>query len=130
MAAGDLFDDSPNRAWAQTQRANHRESVAWAHLLLAEDAIVDGELHRVVWHAEQALRFTPYSEQAFRLLMVAHVGLGSRELGRLTYRRCVNSLWRTLRLDPTPHTAALAVALLSGAGFDELTTLLAPPAAA
>lgn len=130
MASGDLFQDSPNLSWAQSERASHRESVAWVHLLQAEDALVDESLHRAVWSAEQALRFTPYSEHAFRLLMVAHLGLGSRELARLTYRRCVNTLWRGLRLDPTAHTTLVATAIASGAGLDELLTLLAPAAAA
>ena len=130
MSGADLFDDSPDRGWAQSKRLDHREAVAWAHQLLANDAIDGRNLHRAVWHAEQVLRFTPYAEHAFRVLMVTHIGLGSRELARLTHRRCVNTLWRHLRLDPTTHTASLAVAIESGAGFDELVTLLAPAAAA
>lgn len=130
MAKSDLFDDSPDRGWAQAMRLQHRESVAWAHQQLADDAIAERDLHRVVWHAEQVLRCTPYSEHAFRVLMVTHVGLGSRELARLTHRRCVNTLWRHLRLDPTGHTTAVAAAIDSGATFTDLVALLAPSVAA
>lgn len=130
MSGVDLFDDSPDRDWAQSMRLHHRESVAWAHQLLADDAIDGRDLHRVVWHAEQVLRYTPYAEHAFRVLMAAHVGLGSRELARLTHRRCVNTLWRHLRLDPTAHTVSFAAVVESGATFDDLVALLAPAAAA
>jgi DNA-binding SARP family transcriptional activator len=130
MSGVDLFDDSPDRGWAQSMRLTHRETVAWAHRLLADDAIGECDLHRVVWHGEQALRYTPYAEHAFRVLMVAHVGLGSRELARLTHRRCINTLWRHLRLDPTGHTVLVAAAVEAGATFDELVSLLAPAAAA
>ncbi|MFZ4718497.1 MAG: AfsR/SARP family transcriptional regulator [Ilumatobacteraceae bacterium] len=130
LGDGDLFADSPLPARAEPHRATHRESVSWAHLVLATDALSEFELHRAVWHAEQALRFTPCAEHAYHLLMVAQVGLGERDLSRLTHQRCVTTLSRDLGLAPTALTDMLRHAVEHGAGPAEMARLLVPVAAA
>lgn len=130
LGDGDLFADSPDPVRAAAHRATHRESVSWAHQVLATDALADDDLHRAVWHAEQALRFTPCAEHAYHLLMVAHVGLGDRDLARLTHQRCVATLERDLGLAPTALTDTLRQAVEQGAGRAEMARLLIPVAAA
>ena len=92
--------------------------------------LAGGDLHRAVWHGEAALRCTPFSEHAYRLLIVAHQGLGDTDLARLTLRRCITALRRGLAIDPTTQTLALAGHAQAGATLDELVAMLQPALAA
>ncbi len=130
FGSDDLLADSPTPLLAQRERHAHGETVAGAHLWLADAALAADELHRAVWHAEAALRFAPFAEHAYRVLMVAHAGQGNRELARLTLRRCVTTLQRGLRIDPTTHTVAIGVHVQTGASLIDLLALLQTPLAA
>ncbi|MFM2077739.1 MAG: hypothetical protein RJA49_1629 [Actinomycetota bacterium] len=123
IAASDLLEDSPYAAWAQIDRDMYRDRVARAHLWLAGDSILDGEMHMALRHCEDALRFAPYSEQAFRLMMVANYSLGHDDLARSTYRRCCAVLEAGLGLDPTSATSDLAGAIDAGAPISEVIAL-------
>ena len=130
MATDDLLADSPIPAAAVRERESHRETVAGAHLCLAAGALIAGELHRAVWHGEAALRCTPFSEHAYRLLIVAHHGLGDSDLARLTLRRCFTTLQRGLGIEPTAQTLTLVGHAQAGATLDELVAMLQPALAA
>lgn len=126
LAGGDLLEDSPYAAWAEEDRFRYRARVARCHLWLAGDLLADGELHAVLRHSEAALRFAPYSEQAFRMQMVANQALGYGDMARATFRRCVTVLGDDLNLDPTSDTVAVAAAVDAGAPIGELIAMLSP----
>ena len=126
LVRGDLLEDSPYAAWAEDDRFQYRERVARCHLWLAGDLITDGDMHVALRHCEAALRLAPYSEQAFRMQMVANQALGFGDMARSTYRRCQSVLGADLNLDPTSDTMSIAGAIDAGAPISELISMLSP----
>ena len=72
-----------------------------------------------VRHSEAALRFAPYSEQAFQAIMVANHALGHTDQARMTFARC-REVAESLEVDPTTETADIAAAIAAGTPPREL----------
>jgi DNA-binding SARP family transcriptional activator len=126
LAHGDLLEDSPFAAWAEADRYRYRDRLARSHLWLAGDLLADGDMHVVLRHCEAALQYAPYSEQAYRLQMVANYALGCSDMARSTFHRCRRVLADALDLDPTSDTVAIAAAIDGGAPVSELVSMLSP----
>lgn len=126
IADDDLLADSVYASWAQVDRDLYRDRVARAHLWLVNDHLLDGDMHLAIRHSEEALRFAPYSERAFRLLMVANYALGLDDMARSTFRRCRHVLATGLNLDPTSETVSVAAAIDAGAPIAELVAMGSP----
>jgi DNA-binding SARP family transcriptional activator len=120
MASDDLLDDAPYAPWAATERELYRSRVTRAHLAIARDCLAAGQYDCAMRHGESALRFAPYSEEAFRTLMVADHALGHADLARAAHRRCRQVLADQLGVDPTSETEAVAAAIDAGMPADEL----------
>jgi hypothetical protein len=73
-------------------------------------------------HAEAALRFAPYSEEAFRIVMLANYALGHDEIARRTGSHCRTLIGDDLGTDITTVTRDMAGAIDAGVPFDELVT--------
>lgn len=134
MANRDLIDDSPYAAWVQHDRDLYRGRVARAHLALARHHLGIGNHEGAVRHGEHALRFAPFCEEAFRVIMVSDHAMGMSDLARVTLVRCRQVLGDSLGLDPSTETETVASVIDAGvpagelvrAFLDrELTTLLA-----
>jgi DNA-binding SARP family transcriptional activator len=115
LARGDLIEDAPYAPWIQPHRDVYRHLVARARLWLAHDCVLAGDYAAAIRHSEDALRITPYSEQAFRTIMVSDHALGYQDLARATYVRCRELLADSLDTDPTTETARVASAIDAGA---------------
>ncbi len=90
--------------WVQEERLVYNDRTTRAHLDLARDWLTEGELAPGLRHAERALSLAPYSEEAFRLIMLANYGLRHRDLVRRTYDRCRATLGRsTWESAPAPR---------------------------
>lgn len=120
LAGGDLLDDAPYATWALVERDRYRTKVARAHLSLARDALAARQFCIAVHHAEEGLRVAPYSEEAFRVIMVADHAAGHADLARLAHLRCKQLLSDELGVDPTSETEAVAAAIDAGVPADEL----------
>jgi DNA-binding SARP family transcriptional activator len=82
LVHGELLEDNPYAPWAEADRQTYRDSTARLHLWLALDHLVGNRPREAVFHAQQALTFAPFSEQALRILMVANHVLGLADLAR------------------------------------------------
>ncbi len=82
LAHGDLLEDAPYAPWAQWDRHVYRGRISRAHLALAHDSMMVGHYAAAVRHSEAALRFAPYSEQAFQAIMVSNYALGHTDQAR------------------------------------------------
>lgn len=120
VAVGDVLEDSPSASWAQADRDAYRDRVTRVNLLVADGMVVDGDYTTAIQHAERALQFRPYSEQATRLLMLANHGLSQTELARQAFDRCRGLLADELDLDCSTETVELAGAISAGASIQEL----------
>ncbi len=114
LVQGDLLDDAPYAAWAADERERYRAGVARAHLWLARDCMVLRNFGGSVRHAEASLRVAPYSEEAYRTLMVADHALGHSDLARSAHLRCRQTLADHLGVDPTSETEAVGAAIDCG----------------
>ena len=113
LAHGDLLEDAPYAPWAQWDRHVYRGRISRAHLALAHDSMMVGHYAVAVRHSEAALRFAPYSEQAFQAIMVANYALGHTDQARMTFARC-REVAESLEVDPTTETADIAAAIAAG----------------
>ncbi len=114
LAHSDLLDDAPYAPWAQDERERYRAGAARAHLWLARDCMMLHNFAGSVRHAEESLRFAPYSEEAFRTIMVADHALGHADLARRAHLRCRQTLGQHLGVDPTTETEAVGAAIDCG----------------
>ena len=120
LARHDLLDDAPYAPWAMAERERYRGRVTRAHLAIARECLGAGQYDSAVRHGESALQSSAYSEEAFRILMVADHALGHADLARTAYRRCRDVLAEHLGVDPTSETDAVAAAIDAGMPADEL----------
>jgi DNA-binding SARP family transcriptional activator len=120
LVRGDLLEDAPYAPWAQAERDQYRSRVARAHLWLGRDAVLIGCHEAAVRHGEAALRVAPYSEEAFRIIMIADHALGHADLARHTHLRCRQTLAECLSVDPTTETENVAAAIDGGMPPTEL----------
>jgi len=120
LARHDLLDDAPYAPWAVAERELYRSRVTRAHLAIARECLAAGQYDCAMRHGESALQFAPYSEEAFRTLMVADHALGHADLARAAHRRCRQVLAEHLGVDPTSETEAVAAAIDAGVPADEL----------
>lgn len=120
LARGDLVEDAPYASWVQPHRDVYGNLVARARLMLAHECVLAGDYVAAIRHSEHALRTTPYSEQAFRTIMMSDHSLGHSDLARATYVRCRNLLSDALNTDPTTETGHLASAIDAGARPSDL----------
>ena len=123
IARADLLADSMYASWASVDRDLYRDRVARAHLWLASSYLQEGDLHLAIRHAEEAIRFAPFSERAYRSLMVANYGLGLDDMARSAFRRCRAALATGVDLDLTSETVAVFAAIDAGAPFGELIAM-------
>lgn len=120
IARHDLLDDAPYAAWAHHERDLYRGRVARAHLALARHCLSVGNFDGAVRHGEEALRCAPYSEEAFRTIMVADHALGLSDLARRTHLRCRQVLGDDLGVDPASDTELVASLIDAGVPAPEL----------
>ena len=121
----DLLEDSPYAPWAHAERLVYRDRVARAHLAIARDDLACGDSSAALRHSDHALRFAPYSEQAFRLIMAANYALGHDDMARATFARCRVLLADELGVDPTTETHIVSTAIDAGAPVNEVVARVA-----
>lgn len=120
LVRGDLLCDLGDPPWLVAERELYRDRATRAHLLLGEDLLTSRAFGSSIAHAEAALRVRPYSEEAFRIIMLANHAMGHTENSRLAFVRCRALLAEHLGHDPTTETEDLAAAISAGAPGDEL----------
>ncbi len=130
LATGDLLEDAPYAEWVQEERDRYRQRVVRTHVLVGEDALADGDLSVALRHGDAAIGLIPSVEEAHRLVILAHHGLGHGELSRRAYTRCVDTLRSELDVEPSADTELLAERVATGTPMSELVTPSARPHAA
>lgn len=120
LANGDVLEDEPYASWAEPDRALYRERIGRARVAAARDALVECAPANALRHADAALQTTPFSEGAYRIIMLANYVLGHEDLAHAAFTRCREVLGHQLGVDPTSETAQLAAAIDAGAPAGDL----------
>lgn len=108
---GPLLEHERYDEWVQDERLLYEDRVTRAHLDLARDWLGEGDRLTCLRHAELALTHDRYSEEAYRLIMVANYDLGHHDAVRRALERCRNVLDRELGVGISPETSGLAACM-------------------
>ena len=119
-ARHELLLDAPYAPWASEAREHYRCHTTRAHLALAKWHLRNERPQFALHHCDDALRFSPYCEEAYRLSMIADSLLGHVDLAHMTYLRCTRTLRANLGATPSAETLALAEAIRIGMSAAEL----------
>lgn len=111
LSTGELLEHARYDEWVQQDRLIYSQRTTRAHLCLARDWLLEGEPSPALRHAELALGLSPYSEEAFRLLMLANHDLGYHDIVRRVLATCRSTLGKELGVACSPETEAVVRAI-------------------
>ena len=107
MYHGEYLPDAIYEDWS----SGERERLAALYLTgaghLARLLLDEGELIEAIDWSQKVLAVDNCWEDAYRLLMRAHVANGNRPLAIRTYRQCQEALANELGLEPMAETTGL-----------------------
>jgi len=113
LYGGDYFQDDPFEEWATTRRQHLRDLYLNLLVKLAILAMERADFDACVGYGHAIVREDALSEDAYRLLMLAHARLGNRARALRWYELCAQALRRELNLTPSAATERLRDEILS-----------------
>jgi DNA-binding SARP family transcriptional activator len=128
LASGTVLEHARYDEWVQEDRAIYEDRVTRAHLDLALDSLAEGQRSVCLRHAEIALSRDRYSEEGYRLVMLANHGLGRHDAVRRTVGRCRTVLDRDLGVRCGPETERMLAAIEARAAEVEILRAFYPTA--
>jgi len=128
MARGPVLEHARYDDWVQEDRLVYEDRVTRAHLDLALDSLAEGERAACLRHAEIALGRDRYSEEAYRLVMLANHGLGRHDAVRRAAERCRTVLDQELGVACGPETERLLAAIEARAAEADILRAYYPSA--
>ncbi len=129
---GDYFEEDPFEDWALLRRQHLRDLYLNLLVKLAVLALERGDYQDCITHCHEIVRQDDCSEDAYRLLMLAHAHRGNRARALRWYALCEQTLFRELAVEPSATTRALRDEILSNEPDDDDRSLrqrlgLGPP---
>ena len=128
LSSGPLLEDARYDEWVQEDRLVYEDRTVRAHLDLALDWLVEGERSTCLRHADLALARDRYSEEAYRLVMLANHGLGRHDAARSALCRLKAILDRDLGVGCAPETERMASAISSRTPESDIVRAFYPTA--
>lgn len=128
LARGPVLEHARYDEWVQEDRLVYEDRTTRAHLDLALDSLAAGERSVCLRHAEIALSRDRYSEEAYRLVMLANHGLGRHDAVRRTVGRCRSVLDRDLGVGCGPETEEMLAAIEARAAEVDILRAFYPTA--
>ncbi|MCA9955738.1 MAG: bacterial transcriptional activator domain-containing protein, partial [Anaerolineales bacterium] len=104
---GDYLQAFPYETWSHEERERLRARFLHAADRLAESLAGQGAWERVITLSQTILQQDDCWENAYRLLMQAHIQQGNRVQALRTYQRCETTLQAGLGVTPAPATVQL-----------------------
>ncbi len=104
---GPFLPDNMYEDWTVVERERLSMLLNEVALNLGEQLLQEGVVHEAIGLGWRVLEHDQTNEEAYRLLMRAHIALGERSTALRLYARCVSSLRSELNIDPLPETVAL-----------------------
>ncbi|MGA8046645.1 MAG: BTAD domain-containing putative transcriptional regulator [Dermatophilaceae bacterium] len=108
LYSGPLLEHARYDEWVQEDRLVYEDRATRAHLDLSLDWLREGERALSLRHADIALSRDRYSEEGYRLIMLANHGLGRHDVVRRALERCRSVLERDLGVPCSPETLRMA----------------------
>jgi DNA-binding SARP family transcriptional activator len=114
--AGDFLADEPYLEWAAPRRAELSLRAVQVHSRLVEAYAGQQRYGPAVLLGRRILSIDPCNEPVHRRLMRCYAASGQRHLALFQYHEMAATLWRMLRIGPSPESAALYERLRRGSG--------------
>ena len=115
LDGGDVVEDDPYAAWAETPRRRAEALRRRARAGLWTASLAAGDTRSALDAATAAVDSDPFDEEAHRVIMRASHRRGDRGAALLAYKRLERSLHDELGVAPSPETAGLYEAIVAGA---------------
>jgi DNA-binding SARP family transcriptional activator len=110
LTSDSVLVEYPVARWAETARDLHRGLLRRARHIVADAALLAGDLTTARVAARSAVTADPLDEPAYRYLMRAHHAAGESDRAVRAYRELRATLAAELGIDPAPSTVALHLA--------------------
>jgi DNA-binding SARP family transcriptional activator/HEAT repeat protein len=107
LYGGPYLPDNTYEDWTVVERERLAMLFNDAAIRLGALLLEEGAAHEAIGLGWRVLETDPTHEDAYRLLMRAHVSLGERSSALRLYARCVAVLRDELGVEPLPETTAL-----------------------
>lgn len=114
LYGGIFLPDSLYEDWSVVERERLGLLFNKAALRLGTLLLEEGLAHEAIGLAWRVVEYDQAQEEAYQLLMRAHMSLGERSTALRLYARCVAALHSELGVEPLPETVALYESLRGG----------------
>ncbi len=114
LYGGVFLPDSLYEDWSVVERERLALLFNMAALRLGTLLLEEGQAHEAIGLAWRVIEYDQAQEEAYQLLLQAHISLGERSTALRIYARCVAALRTELGVAPLADTVALYEALRGG----------------
>ena len=104
---GDFLPDDGYAEWADSRREELRRKYLGLLFRMARIYEDRGTARKAISFYEKAVEFDPFSEEAYRRLMVLYAGMGKRNEALKIYKACEKALREGLDAEPEALTMSL-----------------------
>jgi DNA-binding SARP family transcriptional activator len=111
---GALVEGTIDDVWVGSERDRYSQLVVQNLMAITELQLKSADFAGALCHSEAVLKIEPYSEEAFRLLMLAHYAMGHETSARKTFERCRKLIQDEFQQDCTSGTESLAASMDAG----------------
>jgi DNA-binding SARP family transcriptional activator len=107
LYCGDYVEDEPYAEWTFLRRETLRDSYMSVLSMLAQISLEWEDYTGAIIWAQKLLVQDSCNEDAYRLLIASHIGLGQHNRAAHWYSMCVRTLGSELGIQPSTRTSAL-----------------------
>jgi DNA-binding SARP family transcriptional activator len=124
LRRGAVLEDALDEPWIQDLRYIYHERASLNLVMIAKAQLSTRNFTNAIRSAEAATGLEPYSEEAFRVIMLGQYALGHHTSARKTFEHVRDLVWTDLATDLTQVTEDLAAAIDAGESPSELIARL------
>ncbi len=126
LRRGAVLEDALDEPWIEDVRYMYHDRAALNLVIIARAQLAAGNYVAAIHSAKTAIGLEPYSEEAFRVVMLGEYALGHHTSARKTFARLRELVWTDLAVDLTQVTEDLAGAIDAGESPSELIDRFSP----
>ncbi len=120
LRRGAVLEDALGETWIEDVRYAYHDRASLNLVMIAKAQLGANNYAAAIRCAESAVELEPYSEEAFRVVMLSQYALGHHSSARRTFERLRELVWNDLAVDLTQVTEDLAGSIDAGECPSEL----------
>ncbi len=127
LRRGTVLEDALDEPWIEDLRYSYHDRASLNLVMIAREQLTAKKHANAIRSAQTAIGLEPYSEEAFRVVMLGQYALGHHTSARKTFKRLRELVWTDLAVDLTQVTEDLAAAIDAGESPSELIARASHP---